>query len=648
MSRSKEGQSGAASSSGEDDVLDPHLVRSILPRLQRIVGMLQQAAKDGQSLSTPIAKEGGAESKLEDNGSATSRAKAEPEAATSSTGPSIALGAVSEDDHSLYDFLFSSSSAAPGDAASSSTPTELSLSLLREARELRDVYRKAEKACRGMEGAKWGIEEQTVAIRQLEGMRAEERRKARFEATTTAAETAAQMIPAKRVRGSEEADHGRPMGAELLLHFRLSSQIVQALLTSLQSSFSGSALPPDPIPRPGKQSRSIHRGIRQDDEHDDELEEPPSSLASLPIWSGSSASSSITPATLLPSLIMVHASLDEALLRARTHRANTVRIASLSEEVGRLRRARRERVRKLRDAAGELRELLARGAGHAGRVGEKEAQSGKGGQVQSGFRLVNRADVLAYAAELARTTSAPPGWGGAAAILAKEKVGETGAAVPTAQGQDGQAGEQTGEDTSMRDVAEGDNKNGEAHPSSSATPAESATPATTFGQQQSQQQQQQQQQQPPQPAGGSSSLLLLALAEQQNREAAANGSASQAPLVDPAASTSSAPYTLPFPSDADMRRGLMGVAMLTDMARLGEAAEGRGEGQADSAMSGLLPSWKEWGRLKREEEEVMRQSQRAQEGQQQQREPQERRHETVRRPAEHVHSQDAGGFGLDL
>lgn len=167
-------------SSADEDVLDPQLAGSILPRLQRIVALLQQAAEDGSSLATKSQAAGGGQDKTAGATAATGPDQgqgAEPREAvapsSSSAGPSIALGAVSEDDYSLYDFLFASS-ASRGDASSSSTPTELSLSLLREARELRDVYRKAERACQGMQGAKWAIEEQRIAIDELEAIKEEE------------------------------------------------------------------------------------------------------------------------------------------------------------------------------------------------------------------------------------------------------------------------------------------------------------------------------------------------------------------------------------------------------------------------------------------------------------------------------------------
>lgn len=156
--------------SADEDVLDPQLAGSILPRLQRIVALLQQAAEDGSSLAT---KSQAGQDKTADATATTGADQGVGAASSSSAGPSIALGAVSEDDYSLYDFLFASSSSR-GDSSSTSTPTELSLSLLREARELRDVYRRAERACQGMQGANWALEEQRVAIDELEAIKEEE------------------------------------------------------------------------------------------------------------------------------------------------------------------------------------------------------------------------------------------------------------------------------------------------------------------------------------------------------------------------------------------------------------------------------------------------------------------------------------------
>lgn len=459
------------------------------------------------------------------------------------------------------------------------------------------------------------------------------RSKARFQAQAALTKT----IPAKRANGMDASIPRRPMGSELLLHFRLSSQIVQALLTSLQASYSSSALPPPPIPRPGKRQGRRQNSAKGDE---DDAWDVPASLDSLPIWASSgSSSASPTPATLLPSLVLVHASLDEALLRARTHRSNTHRIALLQEEVAELRKARRARVRSLRDAAAELRDLVVRGEGD---VAIPLGASGQGSKAKGSKRRplpVSRADVLAYAAELARTTSAPPGWGGAAAILAKQKAeaaGQDGEQDGQADGEVEAKGEVEGEDTIMQESKDGQEEQQPAA-EAAAKAVEPGTPATAATAPKDKPAAQQ--------PGASSSLLLLALEEQQRREQAANGGANgeQAALIDPATSASSAPHTLPFPSDADMRRGLMGVAMLADAAQ--EAEENRLEDQ-QPAMQGLLPSWREFGRLKKLEEQ-----------EQQANAPPSTtttaaqptvRPEGARRPVEAAHDQDASGFGLDL
>lgn len=124
----------------------------------------------------------------------------------------------------------------------------------------------------------------------------------------------------------------------LQVHLSLSQQLSQALFTSLHAAHS-TALPPSPIARPPQL---------------------PAELETLPIWT-LPPSASPTSKELIPSLAILHASLDEYLLRARTHRTNARRIRELTEEVRELQRSRRERVKVLGAASRELREIVLEG-----------------------------------------------------------------------------------------------------------------------------------------------------------------------------------------------------------------------------------------------------------------------------------------------
>jgi hypothetical protein len=180
------------------DVFDPSLLPSIIPRIVSIVDSLAQASRDSSSLI--VARndgdvKGGGQAGQETSGKPSQTAAALDSGTSQTTevnslrpplqatqdrsdGPSIALGQVSDDDTSLYDFLFSSSSTGGGSgllgSSSGGQPSELSVRILREARELRDVYRAAEKAIAGMEGGEWDRDEQLQMIRRLEEMKMKE------------------------------------------------------------------------------------------------------------------------------------------------------------------------------------------------------------------------------------------------------------------------------------------------------------------------------------------------------------------------------------------------------------------------------------------------------------------------------------------
>lgn len=304
---------------------------------------------------------------------------------------------------------------------------------------------------------------------------------------------------------SSKGSFARPpqsVRSALQAHVKLSSQISQALFTSIQALHS-TALPPAPILKPA---------------------ELPESLQDLPLWS-LSPQASPTVKELIPSLVLLHNSLDELLLRARTQRANYRRVQSLKTDVETLQSGRRARIVALRDASAELREIVARG--------QKEKEN----IVRARRSPLNYSDVLDYAAVLARTTSAPPGWSGAkqlqqqVAAALGDGLSEAKTATPAKQG---------------AEAVEGSVK-GEAVP----TPKDQTADAV-----------------------GSQAPAAEKAQEKPKGVRVLN------PEQDGPSATS-APHSLPFPSDADMRRGLMGTAMLNE--------ESGGPGY-----SGLLPSWQEW------------------------------------------------------
>ncbi|PWN21844.1 hypothetical protein BCV69DRAFT_157068 [Microstroma glucosiphilum] len=170
------GVAGMARRSDEEpDVFDPSLMPSIIPWIASIVDSLSEASRDSSSLF--VARGNGDVTNGDPNGARAPRAACDsastalasgpshsadpsilrpsvPAPQDRSDGPSIALGQVSDDDTSLYDFLFSSSATGSGGgllgSSSGGQPSELSVRILREARELRDVYRAAEKAIAGV------------------------------------------------------------------------------------------------------------------------------------------------------------------------------------------------------------------------------------------------------------------------------------------------------------------------------------------------------------------------------------------------------------------------------------------------------------------------------------------------------------------
>ncbi|CAO1631451.1 unnamed protein product [Parajaminaea phylloscopi] len=580
------------------DILDAALVPTLLNRIETILASLQEVARNANSLtvnssataqgegqkpaadasasigSTLVGGEAAAGTSSGQNiatassgvptGAAETLASESLPVLDPSVGPSLALGAVSDDDHSLYDFLFSSAShGQSGSSGAKGSPTELSLRLLKESRELRDIYRESMRAVDKMPAGDWGFDEQQQMITELETMKEIEEKSALYELESDSSAGAAKR-PADEQTSQEfgkAAKVPRPQtfAEEILVHLRLSSQVAHALFTSIQSAHS-TALPPSPIPRPPAL---------------------PGRLRNLPIWLDHSAPSprSPTASTLIPSLLSIHDSLDETLLRARTHRVNARRIEALKNDVQLLRSQRIKRIESLHKASSELRSILVESKSELKKI-ERASRS----------PLVYK-DVMDYAADLARVTSAPPGWSdGMKSDSALRDTVESvlnGGQGPTSNGhqeaqQLQQPEEAKGDDASQSGGPEANADSKQLNVGSAQEP-EAASPKQA-------------------PAATSSSFLLHALRQQQQQQQGQAGDDAGAAV---ASSTSSAPHALPFPSDADMRRGLMGVAMMADMEEQQQRGDGDGGRPASSkTMKGLLPSWAEFVRAKRAEMEA--------------------------------------------
>ncbi|CAO1617737.1 unnamed protein product [Jaminaea pallidilutea] len=569
-------------------VLDAHLITTLSTRIESIVAKLQDAAKDAHSLSVKAkendSKEQGDSSKQGGPNSTESTSVS----MAAEAAPSVALGAVSDDDHSMYDFLFSGGGGAGSPTQSTSgtpgsQPTELSLSLLKEARELREVYSHAIRAAESTPGGEWSMEEQRQAIRELRTL------KSREEQFSQRQGERGPSIPSKR-RATDDDEEEGSFSSLLVVHLRLSSQITQAIFAAIHSAYS-TALPPSPIPRP------------------DRL---PPSLRQLPLWRQGQSSPKLQD--LIPSLLVLHASLYDVLLRARTHRANGQILEQLTHEVKSLRSQRRRHIKDLQSASADLRYILSKGKEAKKSMALAEARP-------TGFK-----DVLEYAAELARVTSAPPQW----ATAVKKGSSDVKESTVGAGG------------VKAEDVA--DDVGQEVQGTPEVKGRDKQTEGGAGG-------------------GASSSLLLHALQEQQQQQQGVTG------VMGPdqsLAAGSSAPHSLPFPSDADLRRGLMGGAMLADMDAVAAMAMSDGGNGVDPAsaaagmktsraMRDLLPSWRHFLTLKRQEEEAMAATameQRPGGGQLpvagDPDQASRRHHEAAMSRRERPDMEESSGFGLDL
>ncbi|CAO1637520.1 unnamed protein product [Sympodiomycopsis kandeliae] len=379
---------------------------------------------------------------------------------------------------------------------------------------------------------------------------------------------AAQSMAHAELNSKEE--RGQPLRQVLQQHILLSRQVSQALFASIQSSFSTS-LPPDPIPRPANLAKE---------------------LANLPIWS---LPLNVSPTTneLIPTLTAIHDSLDELLLKARTHRENARRIKALKADVIQLQSARRDRIKKLRSAAVQLKDIVQTGKQESDRI-HRARQS-----------PLNYADVLAYAGDLARNTSAPPGWSGSNRLL-RQGVSEA-----------------------LKSEGEEQGLNIQEDPAKTAAADSKDTPGTTRSNQA---------ESTGAPGTPADPTVTFKTDTEENPTTTEPQEERRAPFANPeeaGPSATSAPHSLPFPSDADMRRGLLGIAMLEQ------------QGQAD--FSALMPTYGQW--VKQMSDQVGQQTQGMDIGSQQQ---QEQQSSTAQASTKVGYSQAPqeeemeDGFGLDL
>ena len=152
---------------------------------------------------------------------------------------------------------------------------------------------------------------------------------------------------------------------------------------------------------------------------------------------------------------------------------------------------------------------------------------------------LNYTDVLAYASDLARNTSAPPGWSGSNRLL-QQRV--TDAMQLDADETQQQPLPSTEDTSNIVKSNAGD----------SAGPGASVKPSPKLN---------------------------------DDLEPPPESKPRSAPFTNPeesGPSATSAPHSLPFPSDADMRRGLLGIAML-------EENDGKGPDFAT-----VIPTWRTW------------------------------------------------------
>lgn len=184
---------------------------------------------------------------------------------------------------------------------------------------------------------------------------------------------------------------------------------------------------------------------------------------------------------------------------------------------------------------------------------------------------LNYSDVLAYASDLARNTSAPPGWSGSNRLLSQqvkdamksEHVDADGVVQATPAAAAAFATTAESKDTPM---------------SNKSTVAAADTPGAVDGVPAV----------PETPAHAADDQAENA----DRRPPTAHFTATNPEEAGPSAT--SAPHSLPFPSDADMRRGLMGVAMLEEQQQQQEQGGGQAGAGSAADFKSVVPTWRRW------------------------------------------------------
>ncbi|CAO1637776.1 unnamed protein product [Sympodiomycopsis kandeliae] len=128
-------------------IFSPILIPSILPRIESIVSILTQVSRHTSPTSTHSISKPTTQDPDPNIGSH-----------TDSLGPSIALGAISDESSSIFDFL-SQATSTDHNFSSSNLPRDVIVELIKQSKELQDVYRRALESVDSKQGGKeWGAD----------------------------------------------------------------------------------------------------------------------------------------------------------------------------------------------------------------------------------------------------------------------------------------------------------------------------------------------------------------------------------------------------------------------------------------------------------------------------------------------------------
>ncbi|PWN53887.1 Metallo-dependent phosphatase [Violaceomyces palustris] len=146
------------------NLFDANAAPTLLSRIRRLCDLLSLAAKDGSSLTKPLAQgdgAGGGDSQIVDLSVAPME-----DVDSFSGGPNIALGAIADDDFGAYGYDFGAGSS--NEVKKVAEPSQLSKDLVKEAKELKEAFDGLKKAATELEGGEMDLEEQSSLIKRLE------------------------------------------------------------------------------------------------------------------------------------------------------------------------------------------------------------------------------------------------------------------------------------------------------------------------------------------------------------------------------------------------------------------------------------------------------------------------------------------------